>query len=83
MHEAGLMQAALESACEEARRAGAIRIRRIVLSVGSNAGVVDEALQFAFEALSPGTFADGAALVIEQGAVSEALELARVEVEVP
>lgn len=83
MHEAGLMQTALEAACDEARRAGAVGVRRIVLRVGAESGVVPEALRFAFEALAVGTLADGATLDIEELATGDALELVRVEVEVP
>jgi hydrogenase nickel incorporation protein HypA/HybF len=77
------MQTALELACDEAQRAGAVGVRRVVLRVGAASGVVLDALRFAFDALSPGTLADGAALEIEEVADGTALELARVEVVVP
>lgn len=65
MHEAGLAQTALEVAAESARGRGATRIHRLTLRVGDLSGVVPEALRFAFEALSPGTPAEGAAFDIE------------------
>lgn len=65
MHELSLMQAALEVALETAGRQGAQRIHRITLTVGERAGVVREALEFAFEAVTPGTPAAGATLVIQ------------------
>jgi hydrogenase nickel incorporation protein HypA/HybF len=51
------MQCALDQALDEAQRAG--------LRIGALSGVVPEALQFAFEALSEGTPAAGAKLTIE------------------
>jgi hydrogenase nickel incorporation protein HypA/HybF len=82
MHEAGLMQSALELAGGHARRAGAVAIRRVVLRVGALSGVEPDALRFAFEALAPGTPAAGATLELEASGGTE-LELARIEVDVP
>lgn len=65
MHEAGLMQTALDIATEHVRRHGAQRIHRLTLRVGRMAGVEPEALTFAFAALSAGTAAAGAELAIE------------------
>jgi hydrogenase nickel incorporation protein HypA/HybF len=65
MHEVGLMQDALDIAEKYARRAGAGRICKITLRVGVQSGVIPDALEFAFEALSPGTMAQGARLDIE------------------
>jgi hydrogenase nickel incorporation protein HypA/HybF len=66
MHEASLMQEVLEIAVREARVAGGQAISRIRLRVGALAGVVPEALQFAFDALVPGTLAEGARLEIDR-----------------
>jgi hydrogenase nickel incorporation protein HypA/HybF len=82
MHESGLMQTALDFACDRAREAGATDIRRIVLRVGEASGVDPDALRFAFEAMVPGTFAGQATLEIEHAPGAE-LELARIEVDVP
>lgn len=68
MHEAGLMQAALELAAHAAEAAGAVRIRRLVLRVGPLACVEPAALRFAFEALRAGTLAEDAALLIDEPA---------------
>jgi hydrogenase nickel incorporation protein HypA/HybF len=65
MHEVGIMQTALEAATEAAYSRGAKRIHRLTLHVGRQAGVVAEALAFAFAALAPGTPAEGAELVLE------------------
>lgn len=65
MHEAGIMESALEAACGRARAEGASRIHRIGLRVGTLSGVEPDALRFAFESLSPGTAAAGARLEID------------------
>lgn len=59
------MDSALTLALEQAREAGATRIHLIRLRIGALSGVVPEALEFAFEALAPGTLAEGGALAIE------------------
>jgi len=59
------MQSALELALDQARGAGASRVCAIRLRIGALSGVVPEALEFAFEALTPGTPAEGARLDIE------------------
>ena len=65
MHELSIMESALSTALAEASRAEARRVRVICLQIGKLSGVVPEALQFAFEALTPGTLAEGAELAIE------------------
>ncbi len=59
------MESALSTALDEARRAGASRVHVVRLRIGTLSGVVPEALQFAFEALTPGTAAEGATLAVE------------------
>jgi hydrogenase nickel incorporation protein HypA/HybF len=66
MHEAGLMQNALDIAFKHAREAGASRIHRMKLRVGALSGVVPEALRMAFAAATPGTAAEGAELEVER-----------------
>ena len=65
MHELSIMDSALNLALDQAEKAGATRVHLIRLRIGMLSGVVPEALQFAFEALVPGTAAEGAALDIE------------------
>lgn len=65
MHEAGIMQSAIDLACDLARQGRGRRITKLVLTVGSLSSAVPESLRFAFEALSPATIAEGAALDIE------------------
>ncbi len=59
------MQSVLNQVSAEARKAGTSRIHEIRLRVGALSGVVPDALQFAFEAVAPGTPAGGAVLTIE------------------
>ena len=65
MHELSIMQSALSLALDQARQAGASRVHAIRLRIGALSGVVPDALEFAFEALTPGTLAEGAKLAIE------------------
>lgn len=64
MHEVGIMQGALATAEQQARERGATRIHRLSLRIGQLSGVVSDSLQFAFEALSIGTLAEGGVLEI-------------------
>jgi len=59
------MQSALNMALDQARQAGASRVHTIRLRIGALSGVVPDALEFAFEALAPGTPAEGAKLAVE------------------
>lgn len=65
MHEVGIMQSALEAITAQAKLHHAARVERIVLRIGTLAGVDLEALRFAYEALAPHTIAAGAELEIE------------------
>lgn len=66
MHEASLMESILTAAEKRARDLGAARIQRITVRVGALSGVSPDALDFAFEALSPGTLAESGNLTIER-----------------
>ena len=59
------MQSALSLALDQARQAGARQVLVIRLRIGALSGVVPEALEFAFQALAPGTLAEKAELAIE------------------
>jgi hydrogenase nickel incorporation protein HypA/HybF len=67
MHELSLMTHLLDAA---AAAAGTAPICALRVRVGPLSGVVVDSLRFAFEALSPGTPAEGARLDIEETAVS-------------
>lgn len=51
MHELGIMTGVLEAACAEAQKAGSRAVLSIDLSVGEMTEAIDDALEFAFEAL--------------------------------
>lgn len=65
MHEMGICNGILAASFDAAKEQGATRITEIHISVGELSEVVDYALQFAFESLSPGTMAEDATLFIE------------------
>lgn len=65
MHEVGLMQSVLTMSIKAAEAHRAPRIDAIHLRIGALAGVVPDALQFAFECLRKGTLAESAQLKIE------------------
>ena len=66
MHEMSLTESVVEIALEEARKAGASRVTRIVLDVGCLSAVEPDAMQFCFCAIVAGTAAEGAELAIER-----------------
>lgn len=65
MHELGIMESALALVQLQAARNKAERVSRVVLRIGMLAGVEPEALRFAFDVVSRGTVAEGAAFEIE------------------
>ncbi|HEY0867697.1 MAG TPA: hydrogenase maturation nickel metallochaperone HypA [Fimbriimonas sp.] len=60
MHEVGIMEQAVEMALEAAQREGATQVVRMKLRIGSLAGVVPDALAFAFDMVTRETAAEGA-----------------------
>lgn len=67
MHEASLAQILIEQIHTELTRRGITgRVHSVEVSVGALAGVVPEALSFAFEALTAATSLAGAQLVIRE-----------------
>ena len=65
MHELSIMTEALRMAVDAAQSAGATRVRKLRLRIGSLSGVVPDALRFAFDVVCHGTMAEGATLEIE------------------
>ena len=65
MHEVGIMESALALVQRHAAEQNARRVERIVLRIGALSGVEPEALRFAFDVVSRGTLAEGAAFEIE------------------
>lgn len=64
MHEMGIMTGILEASVDAAEKAGKSRITEIHLTIGELTEIQEFALDFAFEALSRDTMADGGKLVI-------------------
>lgn len=62
MHEMGIMQGILDASFEAAKNAGKTKINLIQVTIGELTEIQDFALEFAFEALSAGTMAEGAKL---------------------
>jgi hydrogenase nickel incorporation protein HypA/HybF len=60
----GITQSILTASFEAANAAGAQRITEIRVSIGDLSEIQEFALQFAFEALTPGTMAEGATLTV-------------------
>jgi hydrogenase nickel incorporation protein HypA/HybF len=64
LHELSLTQNLIDIAEEYAHREGASAIISITMKIGALSGVIPEAVEFAFDACSKGTLADGAKLEI-------------------
>lgn len=65
MHEMGIISGVLDAVNASAVEAGATRVLAVNLRVGQMTEAVEDALAFAFEALSEGTMCEGAELAIE------------------
>ncbi len=64
MHEFSLMTGVLDAVEASARENNAQHIIEIRLVIGDMAEVLEDAMDFAFEALTPGTLAEGARLTM-------------------
>ena len=64
MHELGIMTGVMEAVQESAKQAGATSVLKVNLSVGEMTEAIEDALVFAFEALSENTMVQGAELQI-------------------
>lgn len=62
MHELGIMTGVLQAVEESAKQAGSEKVLKISLSVGVMTEAIEDALRFAFEALSEGTMCESAEL---------------------
>lgn len=60
----GIMTGVMDAVTESAKQAGATSVLKVNLSVGEMTEAIEDALMFAFEALSEGTFCEGAELHI-------------------
>jgi hydrogenase nickel incorporation protein HypA/HybF len=66
VHELSIATAIIERADELARADGTDTVSKVTVRVGELAGVVPDALDFAFEVARDGTSLAGARLVVEQ-----------------
>lgn len=66
MHEMSIVSGIFDSVGEKAEQAGAKKVTAIDLKIGEMTDVVDEALDFAFQALSEGTIFEGCELRVEK-----------------
>jgi hydrogenase nickel incorporation protein HypA/HybF len=66
MHEMSLCEGVVGLVEDEARKGGFSKVRSIVLEIGMLGHVEPEAMTFCFDAVSRGTVAEGARLVIER-----------------
>ena len=83
MHELSLMESTLAIAVGEAEKQHARKITGLRMRVGEFSGVVVEALEFAFSALTPGTLAEGAVLQIDKVPLSCYCSTCRRDVALP
>ena len=65
MHEVSIMTEAVRMAVDTAQSAGASRVLKLRLRIGTLSGVVPDAMRFAFDVVCQGTMAAGATLEIE------------------
>ena len=61
MHELGIAMQVVETVTE---RAGAVRVRKVVLQIGALTAVLPDSLRFCFDLATKGTRAEGATLEI-------------------
>lgn len=64
MHEMGIAEGILSSSLSAAQEAGAHGITGVYVTIGELTEVSEDALQFAWEAIVPGTLAEGSTLDI-------------------
>lgn len=60
------MMGVLDAVEASAKENHAVRVVEVRLVIGEMAEVLDDAMEFAFEALTPGTMAEGASLVMKK-----------------
>jgi hydrogenase nickel incorporation protein HypA/HybF len=66
MHEMGITAEILAAVLEVCEKDGAVKLNTVRATVGDLTEVVPDSLQFAWEVLTPGTFAEGAVLEITE-----------------
>lgn len=66
MHELALAQGIVDVIREQAASGGFSRVKSVRLAIGALSHVEPEAIEFGFDAVSRGTIAEGAALLIDR-----------------
>jgi len=66
MHELGITTQILETALKAAEERGAARVKAIRLKIGEWTTIEPDCLEFYFEAISKGTLAEGASILVER-----------------
>lgn len=66
MHEVGITKNLVEIAESHAQEAGCTRIIAVNVDIGDLSGVIAEAVEFCFEAVSRDTMTEGAKLIINR-----------------
>jgi hydrogenase nickel incorporation protein HypA/HybF len=66
MHEMGITAEIIKSVLEACEKGGATKLNTVHATVGELTEVVPDSLQFAWETLTPGTFAEGSVLEITE-----------------
>ena len=66
MHELSIAMSIVDICAEETEKAGANKVTMVELDIGSMSGVVIEALEFAWDAATQNSVADGSELRIQK-----------------
>lgn len=66
MHEMSVAMSLVELVVETAREQNAVRVKRVTIDVGVQAGVNPDSLRFCFDACAKGTVLGGSELVINR-----------------
>ena len=65
MHEMGIISGVIDAVVQAAQEAHAESVTSVTLRIGVMTEAIEDALQFAYEALSEGTMCEGSQLVID------------------
>ena len=66
MHELTVATNIISIVAAEAKERGARKVKEVCLEIGLLAGIEYDSLEFALEALKPGTIMDGATITVEK-----------------
>lgn len=66
MHEMSIAEAIIDVIADEVRKADAVRVLSVTVSLGELSGVVEDQLRFCFPVVALGTVVEGADLLVER-----------------